>query len=189
MSEENEEWRPIKDQPGYYVSNLGRVKSTKRTEEVILSPGVTSKNHLGVGLSQNGVQTRHRVHRLVAEAFIDNPNNLPVVRHLNDDPYDNRVVNLKWGTQKDNVYDSIRSGTHVFKRREMDEEIMRLAHEAHKTPVKATNIVTGEVRFYDSQKEASNDLGIDRASINHMVKKSRQINERKEWALEYTEVN
>ena len=50
------------------------------------------------------------VHREMAKAFIPNPNNLPLVRHLNDDKLDNRLENLAWGTWSDNMADALRNG-------------------------------------------------------------------------------
>ena len=57
----------------------------------------------------NRQHKRYRIHRLLAQAFIPNPNNLPLVRHLNDDRFDWRLENLAWGTRSDNVRDSIRN--------------------------------------------------------------------------------
>ena len=186
MKKRKEHWKEIEGYDGeYLISDLGRVKSLKREEEHILSPGITSKNHLGVGLCKDGIRRRHRVHRLVAEAFKPNPNILPIVRHLNDDPTDNRVENLEWGTQRDNVHDSINSGKHVFNRRPMDEEVMKLGNAAHRTPVKAVNSVTGEERLYGSQKEASEDLGICRPTLNQMIRGTRNIHNADGWTIEY----
>ena len=101
----NEIWRDIKDYPNYMVSNLGRVKSVnyRRTgEEQILRQIKITNGYLQVGLYKNGNFKPHYVHRLVAEAFIDNPNNLPHIDHINTDRTDNRVCNLRWVTQKEN---------------------------------------------------------------------------------------
>lgn len=56
-------------------------------------------------LNDEGKYVYGYLHRLVAMAYIPNPNNYPIVRHLNDNPLDNRLANLAWGTQKDNVKD------------------------------------------------------------------------------------
>lgn len=58
-------------------------------------------------LNDEGKYVYGYLHRLVAMAYIPNPNNYPIVRHLNDNPLDNRLANLAWGTQKDNVKDSL----------------------------------------------------------------------------------
>jgi hypothetical protein len=111
-----EEWRPVVGFVDYEVSDLGRVKSLKFGRSRILKPGVDPTGRQQVSLLRDGQQHRRRVHRLVALAFINNPDNYPVVRHLNDDPTCNLVTNLAWGTQGDNLRDGIKNDS--FKHRE-----------------------------------------------------------------------
>lgn len=111
---ENEIWKDIIGYEGLYqVSNLGRIKSVDRyvkhpiyglmhIKERILKFGISGNGYLIVGLYRDGKQTPKLVHRLVAEAFIPNPNNLTDVDHLNTNRTDNRVENLRWCTHKEN---------------------------------------------------------------------------------------
>lgn len=122
-----EEWRPVVGhEEAYEVSNLGRVKSLDRRVPVrkdqsitrfapgkVLNPQPDSHGHLRIYLAG---RTRS-VHRLVAEAFIPNPEGLPNVLHWNDIPDDNRVENLRWGTQQDNIADIVRNGNHFWANR------------------------------------------------------------------------
>ena len=82
-----EEWRDIRGYEGkYQVSNLGRIKSLNYRgtgKEGILSPTPNKKGYLVIGLYKNNKQNKKRVNRLVAQAFIPNPDNLPQVNHLN----------------------------------------------------------------------------------------------------------
>src|SRR5690606_24954075 len=124
-----EEWRPVVGYEGLYeVSSLGRVRSLDRWRRGkgrssvwspgrVLKPGVHPAGYLRVALFKSGVKTQDSVHRLVAEAFIPNPQNLPNVLHGPGGASDNSVGNLRWGTQSDNVRDEIRDGTHVHARK------------------------------------------------------------------------
>ena len=101
-----EVWRPVRGYEGLYeVSNYGRVKSLKRNtaHERIMKPIKDSYGYLIVCLNKNGKQTNKKIHRLVAEAFIPNPNNLPQVNHKNEIKTDNRVENLEWCDNKYNT--------------------------------------------------------------------------------------
>ena len=117
---ENEEWKPIiiekngilYDYTGLYeVSNLGRVRSLDRTSSdgrvlkgKILKLRLINNGYLRVGLNKDGRgQIFFRVHRLVATAFVPNPDNLPVVNHKDEDKSNNCVSNLEWCTQKHNI--------------------------------------------------------------------------------------
>lgn len=103
--DETEEWRPVAGhEDRYLVSNLGRVWSVRRQKHVASGGG----NYLRVVLYPSKKQVS--IHRLVAEAFIPNPEEFPIVRHLNDVRTDNRVVNLAWGTPRDNGEDAVRNG-------------------------------------------------------------------------------
>lgn len=94
-----EEWRDIKGYPNYMVSNLGRVKSLNyhRTgREGILSNKKTIKGYLRITLSKNSIRKNYLIHRLVAEAFIPNPDNLPFINHKDENPSNNCASNLEY---------------------------------------------------------------------------------------------
>lgn len=101
---DREVWASIPGHPGYWVSSEGRVRSPRG----VLKPTKSNRaGHLAVDLpSARGV----RVHRLVALAFIPNPDALPMVLHAEDDPTDNRAVSLRWGTAAENVADAYANG-------------------------------------------------------------------------------
>lgn len=97
-------WKDIKEYEGIYqVSNLGRVKSLKHSKEGKLLKGrVTGKGYLSVALFRNSVRKSNSIHRLVAEAFIPNPENKPEVNHIDENKLNNDVSNLEWVTSKEN---------------------------------------------------------------------------------------
>ncbi len=105
-----EEWKDIKGYEGLYqISNLGRVKSLPkvrdlyfRTDERILALS-THKGYLQVGLHKNNKRKLYRVHRLVAETFIPNPNNYKEVNHKDCNKQNNYIDNLEWCDRKYNV--------------------------------------------------------------------------------------
>lgn len=93
----DEIWKDINDYIGLYqVSNLGKVKSLKWGKERILKLKKNKDGYLIVCLYKNNKKYWKKVHRLIAETFIPNPNNLPQVNHINEDKTDNRVENLEY---------------------------------------------------------------------------------------------
>lgn len=103
-------WKDIKDYEGLYqISNLGRVRSLERTmhkrkcENKILTLTSDRNGYLRVGLCSNGKRINAYVHRLVAQAFIPNYDNLPMVNHKDENKQNNCVDNLEWITNLNNL--------------------------------------------------------------------------------------
>lgn len=105
-------WKPIPGYEGLYeISDIGRVKSLPREtfgllrfkEERIISSNGDGKGYRTIKLSKNGKVSRYLVHRLVAMAFIPNPDNLPYINHKDENRSNNNVGNLEWCTPKYNV--------------------------------------------------------------------------------------
>ena len=99
---ESEVWKPIEGYD-YMISSLGRVKSLKFGREKIMKPRKDKDGYLIVNLHKDGKMETYRVHRLVVNAFIPNPKNLPEVNHINEIKSDNRVSNLEWITSQNNT--------------------------------------------------------------------------------------
>lgn len=107
---DNEIWKDIQGYEGeYQVSNMGRVKSLKNKNKPLIMSLVLSRtqNYYSVGLTKKGQKKQYSVNRLVAEAFIPNPNNYKEVNHIDEDTTNNKVDNLEWTDHSNNVKHSI----------------------------------------------------------------------------------
>ena len=130
--------------PEYFVSNLGIIYGPgsmgRRGYHKLSSYSSDKYGHQVVDLYINGNRVHKYLAVLVAEAFIPNPNNYPEVCHIDGDPYNNHVSNLKWGTHTDNMEDAKRHGTFHYFTKEEDEMSLRIL----RTPIKATDVNTFE---------------------------------------------
>lgn len=99
-----EVFKDIKGYEGLYqVSNLGNVKSFNHGSPKILKVGKSTSGYFQVYLCKNKIKTQSQIHRLVALAFIENPNNKKDVNHINGIKTDNILTNLEWNTRAENI--------------------------------------------------------------------------------------
>lgn len=117
-------WKDIEDYEGLYqISNLGRVKSLERkikrrndriqtVKERILKLNLDKEGYHTVKLHKEGKGKNFKVHRLVALAFISNPDNKLEVNHIDGIKTDNKVTNLEWNTRNENMQHAVDNGLH-----------------------------------------------------------------------------
>ncbi|MGH1874003.1 NUMOD4 domain-containing protein [Enterococcus casseliflavus] len=165
-----EEWQPVQGHGGLYeVSSLGRVKSFITSKPKILSGSKDKDGYIKIGLKDHeGNLKWYQVHRLVALAFIPNPKNKGTVNHINEVKRDNRVENLEWCTQKENI-------NHGTRNKRVGEKL--------KKPVRATN--GSEVIEFDSVKEASNFVYGYNAPSNVRAIVKTKGRTKTGWSFEY----
>lgn len=144
----NEIWKQIDDR--YSVSNFGRIKSNYANKERILKPYKNRRGHLMVDLRHPNTRKTMQVHRLVAIAFISNPNNLPEVNHKDEDKTNNCVDNLEWCTTEYNCNYGTRN--------------IRKGVNCRKAICSVDK--NGNVTHYASRLEAANATGIRDTSIS-----------------------
>jgi hypothetical protein len=165
----SDEWKELNKCPGYYISINGELysKNGRYGKCGYIKPRINKKTkRYEVSLfDKKHKKHKETISRLVAKAFIPNPDNLPVVRHLDDNPDNNHVSNLAWGTQKDNMQDAIKNKTFRF----FTKEDTRNANLVRMRSVKSYNIKTKEIIEYESEAEASRNTGIDQSEISTSV--------------------
>lgn len=164
-------WKPIEGTNGKYeVSNTGKVRSLnyKNTGEIReLRPAPDPKGYMKTMLQYGKHYKTVKVHRLVAMAFIPNPDNLPQVNHKDGDKRNNRVENLEWITNYANAHHALEHG--LFKN---SLEATRKANQSRKKSVVAID-EQGNQLLFESQNEASRQLNISRRHIQIVLKGER----------------
>ena len=166
-----EEWKVIKENPNYIVSNMGNVKSLnyRRTgREKILKLKIDKNGYQIVGLWKNGIKKIYSVHRLVAQAFIPNPNNLPQVNHKDENKQNNCVENLEWCDAKYN-------NNYGTRTKRIVEKISKSVLQMDKT-----NKIIAE---FPSIKEAERQLGFRKSHISECCRGKKNTARGFKWAF------
>lgn len=162
-----EEWRPIIINDivtNYLVSNTGYVKNKKTNR--ILTNILSNDGYYCVGISVNKKNCRKRVHRLVAFAFIENPNNYPYVNHKNGIKTDNKVENLEWCTPQQNTQHAWDIG---------------LAASVRKIKVKQYDLNGNFIEEYDSLTQAAKSLDLLGSKISQCCNGLRKTHGGFQW--------
>lgn len=169
-----EVWKDIKGYENLYqVSSKGRVRSLDRyvnnkgkldfRKGKILTTSNRKNGYLSVSLSKDGVITTHSVHRLVATAFIPNPNNSPMINHRDENPSNNRVENLEWCTHKYNM----NYGT-INKRR--GESLGYGKNNPYSKPILQFSKTGDFIRKWDCSMDIERELGFNNSNITACCK-------------------
>ena len=171
---ESEVWKPVVGYEGLYeVSNIGRVRSINfrnSGKAKVMSPSFNTWGYLIVDLRKNNKRHSYTVHRLVALAFIPNPDNLPEINHKNEIKYDNTVENLEWCTRKYNI----NYGTAIKRRSiKIGKPIVQLDNNGN------------VVKKWESGLVASRYYQIDRSGIYNCLHGKQKTCKGFVWKYEY----
>lgn len=169
-------WMHVDD--GYWISNFGHMYSSK-THSILSPQKIDRLGHLGYKPFINGKRKYLYLHRLIAQGFVPNSDGEPIVRHLNDNPIDNDLYNLAWGTQLDNMHDAARNGK-VYSLTDEDREKSMVMLQK---PTKAINLKSGEEVIFNSLADAARSVGVQQANAQKVVsgKRSHTCG----WRFEY----
>lgn len=164
---------PVLDYPDYMVYEDGRIWSNKTSK--FLKPAYTKAGYASVELFNSAGSKRLLIHRLVANAYIPNPNSLPQINHKDENPKNNKVANLEWCTAKYNMnYGNGAKNRHLkidYAKPCYRENAIKNGKKVSVPVVMLSNGV--EINRFASAKEASKATGIAHSNILRAVHKER----------------
>ena len=174
-------WKDVKDYEGLYqVSNLGRVKRLEwkrfslgkwqTIKEKVLKQTIGTTGYWHISLNKNGSHNTYKVHRLVARAFIPNPDNLPCINHKDNNPLNNKVENLEWCTYKynNNYKDHNKKLSQSRLGKKASDETRQKLRDSNPKMLSVQCIETEII--YKSINEASRKTRVDASAISKVCK-------------------
>lgn len=168
----NEEWSDIPGFEGLYaVNRIGQVKSRGISGKKgrVLKQYLDRYGYLKVVLYKDHKPNYRTVHRLVALTFIPNPENKETVNHIDNNRTNNFVENLEWATSLENL-------EHSFNQNRQSK---------NKTPIICTNVNSGTVLEFESQRLASRVLNLNQRHINNVLRNKNRMKTYKGWVFKY----
>lgn len=141
--------RIIENYPNYTISDKGEIVNINTNKE--LKGYIRKDGYVIISLSKGGKKYKCYLHRLVAETFIPNPNNLPQVNHIDEDKTNNCVSNLEWITPKDNCNYGTRNERQGL---------------GHSKPIEQYDLEGKFIKEWDSAAQIERDLGFNHSNIS-----------------------
>ncbi len=153
---DGEIWKPIINYNNYFVSNLGRIQIRRKTVTTKVSEGHLRNDYLSFTLANKDGRKDMFIHRLVAMAFLENPEGHPIVNHKDGEKLNNKLINLEWSTYSLNA-------THAYENN----------LNSKRCTIYQLDENNGIIKKWDSIIEASNSLNINKKCISAVINKRR----------------
>lgn len=179
-----EQWKQVDGFPHYEVSNFGRVRSfpqdglVRGRKTIRYLTGTSNQGYIRVSLSNGKLKKREYVHRLVANAFIDNPEHKRCINHKDNDRANNHSDNLEWCTHQENTDWMAAQGRN--KRTQTWLDHLHNAQKKGYKPVIATNVHSGKKLYFD-YLNAVREHGFQPSQVCACCKGRQQIHQGYKW--------
>ena len=162
-------WRKVRDYENYEISTHGRVMNTCRNK--LLTPNKNTWGYLGVFLYKNGIEKRFQIHRLVAQAFLENPLEKNEVNHIDGDKTNNCITNLEW-VRSENM-------KHAHQNNLMDiSKAYKMSSKTQGTKLTVFDKKLGIKKTFKNGAEASKYFGHSLSYFSKLITKQNGVNRR-----------